>query len=54
MLAYGKCCVAVPATLPPCAVSMVVTEVPPLAAPVPPGSQIAGRSAEAEDPPPRT
>ena len=49
----GKCCVAVPAALPPVALSLAEAEMPQMAEPMLAVSQLAGLSAEAEDPPPR-
>jgi hypothetical protein len=49
----GNCCVAVPAALPPVASSLADADLPRLAEPVLAVSQLAGLSAEAEDPPPR-
>ena len=50
----GNCCVAVPAALPPVVSALAEGEVLPKVEPLRTVAQLAGLSAEAEDPPPRT
>ncbi|HVF82837.1 MAG TPA: hypothetical protein VM913_01530 [Sphingomicrobium sp.] len=54
MPADGKCCVAVPAALPPAGSVLIQSAAPDLSTAAAIVPQLAGLSAEAEDPPPRS